>query len=93
MMRFSLKSPLSLALVFGLACAVPAITTAQAQEPRDAPNTRNINDPANARNLNDPQDPNRSRLNDPANARNLNDPQDPNNSRAVEKKTKKPNEQ
>jgi len=92
MMRLSLKSPLSLALIFGLACAVPAITTAQAQGPRDTPNTRNIDDPANHRNLEDQQDPNRSRLNDPANARNLEDQQDPNTSRTVDPKAKKPGE-
>jgi hypothetical protein len=102
MFRFALKSPLALAFALGLACAIPAATIAQAQAPRDTPNTRNINDPAaqrnindpaNQRNLNDTQDPNRSRLNDPANARNLNDTQDPKNSRVADPKAKKPGEQ
>jgi hypothetical protein len=84
MTRFGLTA---LAFVLGLACAVPAVTIAQAQSSRDPANARNLNDqqdptksrlndPANARNLNDQQDPNNSRLNDPANARNANDPTD-----------------
>jgi hypothetical protein len=84
MTRFGLTA---LAFVLGLACAVPAVTIAQAQASRDPANARNLNDqqdptksrlndPANARNLNDQQDPNNSRLNDPANARNANDPTD-----------------
>lgn len=100
MTRFGLTA---LAFVLGLACAVPAVTIAQAQASRDPANARNLNDqqdptksrlndPANARNLYDQQDPKNSRLNDPANARNVNDPaarRDPTDGRGTNDKDSK----
>src|ERR1700722_3092682 len=80
MTRFGLGSTLPLALVLGLACAVPA-TIAQAQDSRDPANARNLNDPADQRNINDP-----------ASARNLNgsgDGRDPADARGLDDKASK----
>ena len=72
MARFGLKSAFPLALVLGVAAAVPALTIAQAQGSRDPANSRNLNDPASQRNLNDSntkfQEQGRP-LNDPKNPR------------------------
>ncbi len=56
MARVPSKSTLSIAFVFGLACAAPTVHIAHAQgmrDPVDPAIVRDLSDPANARNLDD----------------------------------------